>query len=679
MRKSSGRRRISLASWALALLVLLFVAACGSAPSAPATTTVATGPAVVAADGGSGVVAVAVDEGQLPVGARDPVWGSPTAPLTLVVFSDFQCPFCARHAQNVDALKLRYGPETLRIAYKHNPLDFHEDAYDAAAIGAAVHQLGGDTAFWAYHDAIYAPGVNLREMDAVIERALGAAARVAPLAADQVVATAKDRGSAKVDEDLKLGQRFGVRGTPASFLNGVFISGAQPLEELMRLHDAELVAARAELERGVPPTALYSKRVADNAKGIEVGAAGAEPPPPERPSKPEIDTKVWKVPVGASPSRGPASALVTIVTFTDLECPYCAKLSGTLGELDRRFPGKLRFVHKHRPLAFHKNARPASELLARIHAQKGDAAFWAAHDSIFDGWAPGKLDETALDALAVKAGLPTARRVAKNDLEKHARTVELDERLADDVEVRGTPQSFVNGRRVSGSQALEVFVGVVDEELAKAEALVRTGVRPDAVYDTITGGGQTSFPPERVTLPAADPHTAKRGLPGAPVVITVFTDFQCPFCRKHADTIAAIEKELKASVRVELRHNALPYHPNAHAAASLALEARKQKGDAGFWKIHDALFADQRGLDREGLLQKARDAGLDVAKVTQALDANVYTGELDTDAALARAMGFDGTPVTVVNGYVLEGAVPIEKLRRVVQHALDEARPAKKR
>ena len=224
-----------------------------------------------------------------------------------------------------------------------------------------------------------------------------------------------------------------------------------------------------------------------------------------------------------------------------------------------------------------------------------------------------------------------------------------------------------------------LFRSVVDEELAKAEALVRTGVRPEAVYDTITAGGRTSFPPERVTLPPADAHTAKRGLPGAPVVITVFTDFQCPFCRKHADTIAAIEKEFKASVRVELRHNALPFHPNAHAAASLALEARKQKGDAGFWKLHDALFADQRGLDREGLLQKARDAGLDVAKATQALDANVYTREIDADAALARAMGFEGTPITVVNGYVVEGAVATEKLRRVVQHALDEARPAKKR
>ena len=58
---------------------------------------------------------------------------APGAPVVITVFTDFQCPFCARHAQNVDALKLRYGPENLRIAYKHNPLDFHEDAYDAAA------------------------------------------------------------------------------------------------------------------------------------------------------------------------------------------------------------------------------------------------------------------------------------------------------------------------------------------------------------------------------------------------------------------------------------------------------------------------------------------------------------------------------------------------------------------
>jgi protein-disulfide isomerase len=200
------------------------------------------------------------------------------------------------------------------------------------------------------------------------------------------------------------------------------------------------------------------------------------------------------------------------------------------------------------------------------------------------------------------------------------------------------------------------------------------------VYDSITSSGKRSFPPDqKVTLPAADAHTPRRGLPGAPVVITVFTDFQCPFCKRHAEALATIEKEFKASVRLELRNNALPFHPNAHAAASLALEARKQKGDAGFWRVHDLLFADQRGLDREGLLDKAREAGLDVAKVTAALDGNVYTREIDTDMALARAMGFDGTPITVVNGYVVEGAVGADKLRRIVQHALDEARAPKKR
>src|SRR4051794_11950623 len=69
---------------------------------------------------------------QIPVGTDDPVWGAPTAPVTIVEFTDLECPFCARVAPTIEVLKQMYGPAQLRLVFKHNPLPFHAHARKAA-------------------------------------------------------------------------------------------------------------------------------------------------------------------------------------------------------------------------------------------------------------------------------------------------------------------------------------------------------------------------------------------------------------------------------------------------------------------------------------------------------------------------------------------------------------------
>ena len=89
------------------------------------------------------------------VSSKDPVWGNRNAPVTLVLFSDFQCPFCSKVETTISQLKEKYGPEKLRVVWKSNPLPFHPNARPASLAAETVFRQGGSKAFWKFHDWIY--------------------------------------------------------------------------------------------------------------------------------------------------------------------------------------------------------------------------------------------------------------------------------------------------------------------------------------------------------------------------------------------------------------------------------------------------------------------------------------------------------------------------------------------
>src|SRR5262249_35643483 len=156
---------------------------------------------------------------------EDAIWGVPQAPLTLVEFSDLQCPFCARVNPTIDALKRRYAGK-LRVVWKHNPLPFHQFAKPAALYAQAVLLAGGPDAFFRYATLLFE---NQRDLTPeALERhatSLGLdSARVKELAQSPTVLQ-------KVERDIELARKTGATGTPNFFVNGVPIHGAQPLEE----------------------------------------------------------------------------------------------------------------------------------------------------------------------------------------------------------------------------------------------------------------------------------------------------------------------------------------------------------------------------------------------------------------------------------------------------------------
>lgn len=608
----------------------------------------------------------AVDPGLIPVTAKDPTWGNPLAPVTLVMFADFECRYCGDAAKTVEGLKEKYGEDRLRVAFKHLPLDIHDHAYAVAVFAEALRARDGDAAFWDFYRWVFLERTEDESPGQAVARALSTLqGKSIPRDLGEEATAA---GAEKVDTDLELGERLGIRGTPAFFVNGISISGAQPRARFESVIDAELAEAAEMSAAGTPPEKMYAARTAANRDAAADEAKRAV-------LVPELDPTVWYAPVGQSPAKGKPDALVTVVMFSDFECPFCAKAQKTLARVEKKYGEDIRFVFKHNPLPFHRSAEPSAELTQEIFARKGAAAFWTAHDAIFElGRAT---DERDLTELAAAAGLDpnaTAKAVAAR---KHAKVIEADQELASELEADGTPTFFVNGRRLTGARSFDEFTTVIDERLAAAKALTDAGTPRANVYDEIMKTAKRGDPPEKLAIGAPPKSAPRRG--SGPVVIQVFSDFECPFCRRHAATLREIEKAFPGQVSLVFRHLPLPMHKNARSAATAALEARAQRGDSGFWKMHDSLFEAQpeRKLGRAGLIELATDQKLDGRKLGAALDSDKYDSVIKADIDEAEQLGIDGTPATFVDDYFVSGAVSAPKLKRVVRQAIEDRKKKK--
>jgi protein-disulfide isomerase len=164
--------------------------------------------------------------------ADRPLRGSPDAPVTIVEFSDFQCPYCSRGATTMEQVLEKY-PEDVKFAYLHYPLDFHPWA-EPSAIAAHCAAQQDEDAFWKLHDAYFANQGEFNQenvLDKSRELLTGTDVDVGKWAvcAEDTSSEAYASAKALVEADMKLGKELGVNGTPGFFVNGRLLSGAQPL------------------------------------------------------------------------------------------------------------------------------------------------------------------------------------------------------------------------------------------------------------------------------------------------------------------------------------------------------------------------------------------------------------------------------------------------------------------
>jgi protein-disulfide isomerase len=288
-----------------------------------------------------------------------------------------------------------------------------------------------------------------------------------------------------------------------------------------------------------------------------------------------------------------------------------------------------------------------------------------------------RLDDRDLLGHAKALGLDVGRVSAALSGKKHQAEIAADEELGDDVQASGTPHFFINGRRLVGAQPLDRFKAVIDEELAKAEALIKGGVPSARVYEKIMASAKPPPPPEQKTIPAPTRDNPSRGPANAKVVVQMFSDFECPFCKRVAPTVEELEKAFPGKIRLVWRNRPLGMHPHAEMASEAAMEAFEQKGSAGFFAMYELLFAAQGqsgALERPALEGYAVQLGLDPVRFAHALDAQTHKAVIDADGRIADGAGIHGTPAFVVNGYFVSGTQPLAKFKRLVARALAEAR-----
>ncbi|MFO0590606.1 MAG: thioredoxin domain-containing protein [Polyangiaceae bacterium] len=451
-----------------------------------------------------------------------------------------------------------------------------------------------------------------------------------------------------------------------------------------------LVLALSACDRG-PETA------APEGRGAAPGAAAPQN------VKGEKAVSAVRVPISGAKIKGSDRALVTIVEMSDYACPFCKKAHQTIESLLGEYGDKVRLAVLENPLPFHKTAAPAAKWAFAAGEQ---GRFWQARDALFAQ--KGSLDDEALAAMAKDLGLDADRLERDRKSLAAEKYVQSGLDLAASLGVTGTPCFFVNGVRLVGAQPAAAFRAAIDAALTSANALVARGVRPEDVYSEIL---KTAAPAEKAGG-VAKGHDAKAGEPdcggagnddgkcdpakcddvsadepsdapvdvdlanapirgsaAAPVILVVFTDFECPYCRKAEETVRALEKAYPGKLRIAYKSAPLPFHEHARLAAKAALAAKKQ-GPEKFFEYRDMVFAHQDTLDRATLVGFADKLGLDARRFAADLDDPALEALVAADVSQGEKLSVKGTPTFFVNGKRIIGAQPEEVFRKAIDAAL---------
>lgn len=587
---------------------------------------------------------------------ESPQKGSANALVTIVEFSDYQCPFCSRAHNTVVQLEKDYG-DKLRVVMKQNPLSFHNRAKPAALAALAAGEQGK---YWEMHDKMFANQQALE--DANLEQyARDIGLNVEKWKSDMQ----SPKFQSLIDKEQGLATQLGATGTPAFFINGKKLSGAQPIDNFKRIIDAELGKAQEMVKAGTPADQVYARII---EKGVSAPPAA---PAPAQPSAPPPPPSVRKIDVpDDSPVRGAKAAKVTIVAWSDFQCPFCSRVVPTMKQIEDTYAKDVRIIFRHQPLPFHNNAKIAAEASMAAHEQ---GKFWQMHDKLFAN--QQALDRASIERYAQELGLDMGKFKSALDSNKFAKKVEADSAEGMQVGANGTPTFFINGREFVGAQPFEAFKGVIDEEIKKADQVLARGVKLENVYAELQKEAGKAPPPAAPGAPEPQKIVTDINITGAPVngpknapvTIIAFSDFQCPFCSRVVPTLHDLEKQYQGKIKVVFKHQPLPFHNNAKPAAMASMAANEQ---GKFWEYHDKLFANQQALDRPSLERYAEELKLDMGKFRAALDSNKFDKYITDDSNEGMRVGANGTPTFFINGRQVVGAQPIDAFKAVIDDEL---------
>lgn len=261
-------------------------------------------------------------------------------------------------------------------------------------------------------------------------------------------------------------------------LPAVDFSGLSPLRtrallRLLRNHDCTCGCGMKVAEcRLKDPTCSYSKGIAAAmgdalraGKNENDAIAAAEASKwAHGPQPPKLLEDPVAIPTAGSPVRGPTGAVLTLVEFSDFQCPYCYIAAGKMEAVLAAYPGKIKLIFKQFPLDTHSQAALAAAAAIAAHRQ---GKFWPMHDALFAH--RHELSPHSIQALAVNTGLDMKRFEADLDSPETKKAIATDVEDGDRAGVEGTPSIYINGRKYNGSLDLPAIRTVIDGELKKTK------------------------------------------------------------------------------------------------------------------------------------------------------------------------------------------------------------------
>ena len=347
---------------------------------------------------------------QLAANAEPPSSSQATAPVEIVLYSDFQCPFCQQFSQPFREVQSKgiEGVQT-KVEFKNFPLSIHSNAQVAHQAAMAAREQGK---FWEMHDLLFANQAAVKREDL-----MGYAKKLGI----NLERFTKDMDSERIKDIIKAdvteGEKLGVNGTPTFFINGKGYSGTRSFDQLK------------QLVLGDQRRAIALAEITDNLM-----------------------------------SKGPADARVTLEFFADLQSPVSRPALDVIEQIIQRYPETVRVQFRNFPLAFHPQAALAHEA-AMTAARQGHfwdfAAFCLDHQD--------SLREQDLIAYAGRLGLDPTKFAETIQQHRYAARVDADLETGLQRGIRGSPTVIMNGKKIDGVPNLELLTQYVEAELASHE------------------------------------------------------------------------------------------------------------------------------------------------------------------------------------------------------------------
>jgi protein-disulfide isomerase len=212
------------------------------------------------------------------------------------------------------------------------------------------------------------------------------------------------------------------------------------------------------------PACGFSRRLAafavrDAAAGKKEAAIRADLDKYAKEPPPVLEAPV-KLSIAGAPFKGPADAKVTIVEFSDFQCPYCAKAATEAAAVVQKFPKDVKLVFKQFPLEDHSQAALAAEASLAAQAQ---GKFWELHDKMYANFR--QINRVRILAWATEVGLDINRFRADLDAHKYAARVHIEEQEGETAGVEGTPTFYINGKRFNGVFEAKAIAPIIADEL----------------------------------------------------------------------------------------------------------------------------------------------------------------------------------------------------------------------